>query len=47
MAQGLEYYVNGRNIRGHLITLLALKVSTAYFIAIQIYDPQNLKTTSL
>ena len=33
MVQGLEYYVNGRNIRGHLITFLTPKHSTAYFTA--------------
>lgn len=32
-------YVNERNIRGHLITLLTPELSIAYFAAIQIHDP--------
>lgn len=38
-------YVNERNIRGHLITLLTPELSIAYFAAIQIHDPWNLQTS--
>lgn len=44
MVQGPGYYyVNIRNIRGHLITLLTPELTFAYFIAIQILDPWNLQ----
>lgn len=45
VTQELEYYVNPRYIRGHLITLLTPELSSTYFTAIQIHDPWSLKTS--